>query len=124
MARLRAKEAAARDAFRSAVERYVPGPVLAGLGLTTRPPHCVVSVPPADAGLAVVTPDDLRLAPPAQQVCQPLSRSQIASVSHKEADSKTNTLRTIKRPPHCIASGPPDDLRRASPVQQCSVCLS
>lgn len=72
MARLRAKEAAARDAFRSAVERYVPGPVLAGLGLTARPPHCVVSVPPADAGLAAVTPDDLRRAPPAQQVCQPL----------------------------------------------------
>ena len=67
MARLRAKESAARDSFRLAVERYIPNNVLAALGLTTLPPHCVISVPQPDAGLAAVTPDDLKRAPAPQQ---------------------------------------------------------
>lgn len=68
MARLRSKEAAARDTFRSAVERYIPPAVLSSLGLATVPPHCVVSVPQPDAGLAAVTPEDLKRAPAPQQV--------------------------------------------------------
>jgi hypothetical protein len=67
MARLRAKESAARVSFRLAVERYIPNKVLAGLGLTAVPPHCVISVPQPDAGLAAVTPDDLKRAPAPQQ---------------------------------------------------------
>lgn len=49
------------------MERYIPGGVLASLGLTALPPHCVISVPQPDAGLAAVTPDDLKRAFAPQQ---------------------------------------------------------
>lgn len=68
MARLRSKEVAARDSFRSAVERYIPSAVLAALGLAAVPPHCMISVPQPDAGLAAVKPEDLKRAPAPQQV--------------------------------------------------------
>ncbi len=63
MGRLRAKEAAKRAAFLAHVERFLPAPLLAGLGLLAQPPHCHISVPAAEAGLLRVTMDDIRAVP-------------------------------------------------------------
>lgn len=68
MARLRAEELTARDDFRSAVERYIPGNVLGALGLLARPPHCEVNVPPPETGLADVVLADLEEVPAGQQL--------------------------------------------------------
>ena len=56
MARLRAKESAARDSFAGGGALHTERRS-GGAGLTTLPPHCVISVPQPDAGLAAVTPD-------------------------------------------------------------------
>lgn len=68
MGRLRVKEAAKRDRFKRAVERYIPAPVLAAMGLLAPPPHCQVTVAPQEAGLLPVTMDDLRRVPADAQV--------------------------------------------------------
>ena len=68
MGRLRVKEAAKRDRFKRAVERYIPAPVLAAMGLLAPPPHCQVTVAPQEAGLLPVTMDDLRRLPADAQV--------------------------------------------------------
>lgn len=69
LARLRDKEAARRAAFRARVERAIPPALLAGLGLTSEPPWCQVSLPAPEPGLLRVTPDDLRRLPLAAEVC-------------------------------------------------------
>lgn len=111
MARLRSKEAAARDAFRFAVERYIPAPVLAGLGLAARPPHCVVSVPQPDAGLAAVTPEDLKRAPAPQQVSQPCCFP-------PELHPDLAPLIPSSTPDAGLAAVTPEDLKRAPAPQQ------
>jgi len=63
MAKVRAEEVAARDDFRAAVDRFVPNAVINALGLTARPPHCDISVPSPDAGLADIQPTDLEDVP-------------------------------------------------------------
>ena len=68
MGRLREKEAAKRDQFKRAVERYIPGAVLGAMGLLAPPPHCEVTVAPPEAGLLHVTMEDLRRLPPDTQV--------------------------------------------------------
>ena len=74
MGRLRAKEAAKRAAFLKHVERFLPAPLLAGLGLLAQPPHCHISVPAAEAGLLRVTMDDIRAVPlPVDPQVGPLS---------------------------------------------------
>ncbi|EIE22022.1 hypothetical protein COCSUDRAFT_48029 [Coccomyxa subellipsoidea C-169] len=63
MGRLRAKEVAKRDAFLKHVERYMPAPLLAGMGLLSQPPHCQISVPPSEGGLLKATMEDIRAVP-------------------------------------------------------------
>lgn len=45
MAKLRSKERDKREGFRKHVLPFVPGSVLAGLGLQQQPPHCQISLP-------------------------------------------------------------------------------
>lgn len=76
MGRLREKEAAKRDRFKRAVERYIPASVLAAMGLLAPPPHCQVTVAAPEAGLLQVTMEDLRRLPADAQVgaIQPVCR--------------------------------------------------
>ncbi|BDA42038.1 Autophagy-related protein 11 [Coccomyxa sp. Obi] len=63
MGRLRAKEVAKREDFLKHVERYLPAPLLAGMGLLSQPPHCQISVPASEAGLLKATMEDIRAVP-------------------------------------------------------------
>jgi hypothetical protein len=63
MGRAREKEMAKREQFKAGVQRLIPPVLLASMGLLSQPPHCQVSVPAGEAGLLLVTPDDLRLRP-------------------------------------------------------------
>eukprot|EP00879_Flechtneria_rotunda_P005637 GHRR01005934.1.p1 GENE.GHRR01005934.1~~GHRR01005934.1.p1 ORF type:complete len:1224 (+),score=620.67 GHRR01005934.1:482-4153(+) len=61
--RITSKEACRREGVRRQLERYLPLELLAKAGLLQDPPHCSVSVPPADAILLPVTPADITRLP-------------------------------------------------------------
>ena len=58
MAQRREREVQLRDRFLAHVERYLPRPVLSGLGLHIAPPHCQISVS-AQAPLPEIKPEDI-----------------------------------------------------------------
>ena len=62
MAQRREREVQARDRFLVHVERYLPRPVLSGLGLHIAPPHCQISVT-AQAPLPEIKPEDIGCVP-------------------------------------------------------------
>ena len=63
MAKLRSKERDKREGFRKHVLPFVPGSVLAGLGLLQQPPHCQISLPAQPCISPPISPADLQRIP-------------------------------------------------------------
>lgn len=66
MAKLRSKERDKREAFRKQVQGFIPGTLLAGLGLHHQPPHCQISLPSQQGIMPNISLSDLRRLPTGQ----------------------------------------------------------
>ncbi|CAL8460904.1 g435 [Coccomyxa elongata] len=107
MGRLRAKEVAKREDFLKHVERYLPAPLLAGMGLLSQPPHCQISVPASEAGLLKANMEDIRAVPISLTAsASEAGRASSASLQRHPSASPAGAQREAAEPGE--AEGEPD----------------